>query len=385
MLAGALIPATITRMVTATATFAFDKKSARSFDADGRMRVRDCIISVAEVNPYYGKEIPRRDALGLDANTVYDLYRDPAELERAVDSFNGLPLMIRHVAQTADDPRKDYIGGSVFNARFADGKLRADLLVMDKQAIEYIESGELADLSSSYRYTPDMTAGQIDGRAYHGVMRNIEGNHVALVEDGRATGAHVADSALSSQPGATTVSDTDTREDKILHMLEAIDNRLAAVEGRANDEAKAKAEEDEKRANDEAEAEKKAAEDEAAEKAKEDEKEGEERAMDSKIKSAVDAAVAATNKARDELERAKASTRSVLGDVIAMDSAPAIYRAALEQVGMDVSGIGAGAEGIAWNAYQAARGIAGPVHAMDRASDKSSDWTPNLSNIRVRG
>lgn len=90
-------------MVTATAHYAFDKQSARSFDADGRMRVRDCVISVAEVNPYYGREIPKWKELGLDPNKVYDLYRDPEELERGGPTFNG-PLMIRHVAQTADEP-----------------------------------------------------------------------------------------------------------------------------------------------------------------------------------------------------------------------------------------------------------------------------------------
>ncbi|NEK79382.1 MAG: DUF2213 domain-containing protein, partial [Xanthomonas perforans] len=148
-----------------------------------------------------------RDRLGLDANTVYDLYRDPDELERAAESFNGLPLMIRHVAQTAAEPRKEYQAGSVFNARYArdTNQLLADLLVTDQKAIEYIESGELADLSSGYRYTPDMTPGEYNGRKYDGVMRAIEGNHVALVEDGRATGAHVADSALSSPTGAPTV------------------------------------------------------------------------------------------------------------------------------------------------------------------------------------
>ena len=86
-------------MVTTTATLAFDQKSARSFDADGRMRVPGCVISVAEPNPYYGKEIPKFKDLALDANTVYDLYRDPSELERAAPTFNGLPLMIRHIAR----------------------------------------------------------------------------------------------------------------------------------------------------------------------------------------------------------------------------------------------------------------------------------------------
>jgi hypothetical protein len=352
-------------MVTTTANYAFDKQSARSFDSDGRMRVRNCVLSGAQINPYYGREIPGWQDLGLVADKVYNLYRDPEALAAAADSFNGLPLMIRHIAQTADEPRKEHQGGSVFNVRYEEPYLRGDLLVSDGQAIEYVQSGLLADLSCSYRYKPEMIPGTVDGKSYDGRMVAIDGNHVALVEDGRASGAHVADSALSSQPGATAVSDNpDTREDKILHMLEAIDNRLTAIEGaRANDAAA----EAEKRANDEAEAEKKRAEDEAAEKAKKDEREGEERAMDAKIGAAVAAAVEDTNKKRDALEAAKRATRHVLGDTHAMDSAGAVYLAALKQAGVDVTAVTAGTEHVAWQAYQAG------TAPLGRANDSRSN------------
>lgn len=391
-------------MQVATASYAFDKKSARSYDADGRMRVRDCVISVAEVNPYYGKEIPRSAELGLSPNTVYDLYRDPDELARAADSFNGLPLMIRHVAQTADEPRKEYIGGSVFNARYdaAAGQLRADLLVMDKQAIDYIESGELADLSSSYRYVADMTAGDADGRKYDGVMRNIEGNHVALVEDGRATGAHVADSALSSQAGVTNVENETPEMDvaKALMLLsdklEGIEDRLSKIEGKTDEGLEmeraelAGDEQTEKDREDEREGEEKYLARER--KDREDEREGEEKflkkehAMDAKsVQALVNAAVAAERKRAQDVEQAKRATRTVLGDVIAMDSAPDIYRAALKQAGMDVSSIAKGTEQLAWNAFQSATSAARPaVHAMDRAPD-SGKSAFDTSHIRVRG
>jgi len=175
---------------------AFDRQTARSFDADGRMRVKDCILSTAEINPYYGKEIPGYESLGLKPETVYELYRDPAELKRAADTFNGVPLMIKHVPQTAADPRKEYIGGSVHSVRFDGKHLRGDLLVMDGHAIDLIQSEKLSDLSCGYRYKPDMVSGSADGKKYDGVMIGIEGNHVALVDDGRASNAHVADAAL---------------------------------------------------------------------------------------------------------------------------------------------------------------------------------------------
>jgi uncharacterized protein len=177
--------------------FAFDRKTARSFDADGRMRVRDCILSTAEVNPYYGREIPDPDdKLKLSPEKVYELYRSPEELKKSIPTFNGVPLMIKHIAQTASDPRKEYQAGSVHSVTFDGEHLRGDLLVSDGRAIELIESDELSDLSCGYRYDPVMQSGEADGSKYDGVMRNIQGNHVALVDDGRASGAHVADAAF---------------------------------------------------------------------------------------------------------------------------------------------------------------------------------------------
>ena len=377
-------------METATASYAFDKQSARSFDADGRMRVRDCIISVAEINPYFGQEIPKSKDLGLAPGTVYDLYRDPAELERAVDSFNG-PLMIRHIAQTADEPRKEYIGGTVYNARWnaADGTIRADLLFIDKQAIEYVQSEVLRDLSASYRYRADMTPGEVNGRPHHGVMRDIVGNHVAIVEDGRATGAHVADSALPSQPGVTTVTDNVNLADLQAQIAE-LKTELAGIRSgaqvHANDEKSDKAndEQSEKDKDDERKGEEKAVKREK--KDKEDEREGEERAMDAKsVQALVDAAVNAERDRAKALEQAKRDCRNDLGDMIAMDSAGEIYRAALKVRGVDVDAIPAGTEQIAYQAINvAARPAAPVVRANDSKSNADNKPRFDTSRFNVR-
>lgn len=375
-------------MVNATATFAFDKKSARSFDADGRMRVVGCTISTGEVNPYYGKEIPGRDRLGLDANTVYDLYRDPAELQMAVDSFNGLPLMIRHVAQTADDPRKHDQAGSVYNARLVGDRLLADLLVTDAKAIELIESGELADLSSSYRYTPLMTPGEISGRKYHGRMTGIQGNHVALVEDGRATGAHVADSALNSPTGAPNVDPNDTSNGNvdaanalqaILARLEAIDARLTAVEG-------AKTQTPQSEAETGLPASVNTADDADPDKDDDADKDDKTVAMDAKsvqavVTAAVTAAVEDERKRLQSIEDAKRNCRGDLGDMIAMDSADDIYAAALKVRGVDVATVPAGAYQATYQAIVAATPAARKVvRANDSRTEKSFD-TSRIRNL----
>lgn len=374
-------------MSVATATFAFDKKSARSFDADGRMRVVGCTISTSEVNPYYGKEIPGREKLGLDANSVYDLHRCPVELSKAADSFNGLPLMIRHVAQTANDPRKHDQAGSVYNARFdADrGQLIADLLVTDAKAIELIESEVLADLSSSYRYTPDMTPGEIGGKSFHGTMRGIQGNHVALVEDGRATGAHVADSALSSQTGATTVENENTPDvaQALLLLTEKFDKfeeRLAKLEAAESAESDVEVATVAAEDSDEDDKDKK-----AEDSDKDSDDKDDKPAMDAKtVQSVVDAAVKAERERLAGIDAAKRATRGDLGDMIAMDSAGDIYRAALSKRGVDVKGM---SDDTAKGAYQAIQAVIAPARRADYANDaaKPKAHTFNLSNIRVRG
>lgn len=177
---------------------AIDRASARTFDEDGHLHVRDVPISKANVCPYYGHEIPDGDVLGLDPNRVYNLLRDPAELEKAADSFNGKPLLNLHRAQTADDFSHDLTVGAVHNVYFKSPYLYAgDFSVWDSEDIASIESDEKSQISSSYRYKADMTPGNFEGARYDGVMRNIRGNHVALVDVGRAgPDVVVSDAAL---------------------------------------------------------------------------------------------------------------------------------------------------------------------------------------------
>lgn len=165
---------------------AFDK-SARRIDPDGRLFVEASNISKATVNPYLGSEIPDGDSLGLDPARVYMLLRDPAELAAAASTFANLPLLIKHVPVSAAEPRQDLVVGSTgSDVAFEAPYLRCSLSVWDAKAIAGIESKEQTELSSAYRYRADMTPGTFEGLAYDGVMRDLCGNHVALVDIGRA-------------------------------------------------------------------------------------------------------------------------------------------------------------------------------------------------------
>jgi len=177
---------------------ALDKNSVRSFDVDGRMRVKVANISKANICPYRGDEIPGWEELGLDPKRIYQMFRAPEELKAGAPTFNGIQLLKKHVPVDADDHQMyDIVGCTGTEANFDGTYLTNSLSVWTKEGIDLIESGDQCELSCGYHYVPDMTPGNFGGMHYDGVMRNIEGNHVALVEEGRAgPDVVVGDSAL---------------------------------------------------------------------------------------------------------------------------------------------------------------------------------------------
>jgi uncharacterized protein len=173
--------------------------SARAYNQDdGRLYVKLSHISKACVNPYRGSEIPHAESMGLDRDKIYMLLRDPDELAKSTATWNGLPLLIKHLPMNADDHQREIVVGSLgTDAAFRAPYLDNSLAVWDGEAIAGIESGDLRQLSGGYHYVADMTPGTWDGEPYDGVMRNIRGNHVALVETGRAgNDVLVMDSAM---------------------------------------------------------------------------------------------------------------------------------------------------------------------------------------------
>lgn len=186
---------------------AFDRASVRSYDQDGRLHVQITNISKANICPYLGKEIPDSEKLGLDPDRVYNLLRDPEELAKSVPTWNNIPLLSVHKPVHVDDPKKELIVGSTgTDASFDNPYLRQSLVVWDGVAIAGIEDEEQKELSCGYRYRADMTPGVFEGAAYDGVMRDIRGNHVALVVEGRAgSDIVVGDSKLDE--GVIAMSD----------------------------------------------------------------------------------------------------------------------------------------------------------------------------------
>lgn len=345
---------------------AFDR-SSRTVDADGRLHVDKSHISKAAINPYYGREIPQWEELGLKPDQVYKLYRDPEELEKAAPTFARLPILKEHIPVTVDSPRPDLVIGAIgSNVEFNAPYLDADLVFWDATAIAGIETDSVRELSCSYRYVADMTPGDIDGEHYDGRMTEIRGNHLALVEVGRA-GADVivSDSdpfVLPAESVGSGLNPKETPEMKRKSTIKAavlakdatlsaeqLDNVIDALIG-VEDEP------DEK-----PEALPPAVDESPAEKVKamlagkvddatiaaicdmiapaaatdEDPKEDDDKVSKEDVKTAMDAM---RQEFRDATE-ARAAVRAVVGDVIAMDSAAEIYGFALDHLKVDHNGV----------------------------------------------
>ncbi|WP_304672079.1 DUF2213 domain-containing protein [Neisseria polysaccharea] len=383
-------------------------RSLRSYDQDGRLHVESSNISKATVNPYYGSEIPNYRQLGLEPKKVYYLLRDPEELEKAAPTFNNLPLLSKHIPVSADEPQKEVIAGTTgSDTVFEDGYLKCSLAVWDAEAIAGIESGEQVELSSAYHYTADMAAGEFEGRHYDGVMRDIVGNHVALVDVGRAGRDVVVSDAdpfnkkentMKLKAGAKAriqaavqpllAQDAELSPDELLQVIGSLTNEVQT----AQDDGKELSPENvENVGTDEDDSEDgenntAPAEDEEPEKTAEDEEpeapEGgaPKPAQDAAIsKMAMDAAiqkaVAAERKRAQALAAAQHEVAHIVGDV-AMDNAADVYKFALEQSGIDVTGVHP-------SAYRAMVGMLGkPKQPMAQDAAKTAQQFPGLSRIR---
>lgn len=126
-----------------------------------------------------------RDWLG---NTVREL-RPPEEVMHpdALASFALVPVTNDHPSEmlTADNA-KQYAVGSVSESVVPEGdKVRASLMITDAAAIEALDAGK-SELSCGYTADVVQEAGVWQGQPYDAVQRNIRGNHVALVDAGRA-------------------------------------------------------------------------------------------------------------------------------------------------------------------------------------------------------
>lgn len=176
-----------------SASTALDTLSAREFDGNGWFEVKRNPLSKVGIFPYSGAQL---GMTGEDAQRVYQVLRPPEELAapECIESFKLLPWVDNHTmigpaAQKLMDQAlpaeakgvHGVIGEQVF---FEDGVLYGNIKTFSDSLAELIDAGK-RELSAGYRCRYDMTPGVFEGRPYDAVQRQIRGNHLALVKQGR--------------------------------------------------------------------------------------------------------------------------------------------------------------------------------------------------------
>lgn len=166
-------------------------ESKRQMDWNGFMEVRDNPISKEGVFPYLGSEIPGAP----EPDKIYYVYRPAEELARqaTIDSFKLMPFIDEHeVLGVGGMPaeRKGIQGTIGEQVYFDPPYLRGNIKIHSSAAQSLIKAGKV-ELSPCYGCDWSPEVGTFEGKPYQYVQRNIMGNHLALVEEGR-TGPDVA-------------------------------------------------------------------------------------------------------------------------------------------------------------------------------------------------
>lgn len=183
--------------------------------ADGYMVVRAKAARTG-VYQYTGREVDPTNAHGLRDEASVNVLRDEGTVfdKKAVHSFIGKPITNDHpsVAVSADNWR-DHARGVVMGAVRDGEHLSFDLLLTDAGAISDVEGGK-RELSNGYGAELEFGDFQAaDGTKCPVRQASIRGNHVALVDRGRAgPECAIADAArCSSLPADVFELLTDER------------------------------------------------------------------------------------------------------------------------------------------------------------------------------
>lgn len=173
--------------------------------------IRNNPIIKTGVFPYLGRQI----SPDLNPTQIYNVLRPEDELfnEKTINSFNMLPITIGHALLGSKEdgltpPEEKGIEGTTGeNAKRAGDKMTNTIKLYSERIKDEINNGK-KELSAGYfcDFLPE--SGTYQGRRYDYVQRNIDGNHIALVDKGRnGHDVRVMDSAEGLNPSRQFVCD----------------------------------------------------------------------------------------------------------------------------------------------------------------------------------
>jgi uncharacterized protein len=200
----------------------------RSTTPEGFLVCHDVPIARTGMQLYSSDEVPLEDA----GNGEVRVYRDPEEVFRpeTIASFEGKAVTVEHPNDfVTPDNWQQLAVGTVQNVRRGEGLqddlLIADLVITDAAAIKYVNE-ELPEVSAGYEAAYEQDE---PGR---GSQRDIVGNHVALVERGRA-------GPRCSIQDKETIMTKRTFWDRLMTAVKAKDAEAIAAELKEAQQAKA--------------------------------------------------------------------------------------------------------------------------------------------------
>ncbi len=164
--------------------------SAREQDVNGWAEIKDNPISKVGVFPYSGQQIGHP---GLEPDKIYNVYRSEDELNNddTLNSFRLIPFTDEHTMlgdseEGLTPPERKGVHGVIGeNVRFEKPYLKANIKIFSEQLADLIDSGK-KELSIGYRCVYEPSTGSYNGQRYDFIQKDIRGNHLALVDEGRS-------------------------------------------------------------------------------------------------------------------------------------------------------------------------------------------------------
>lgn len=237
--------------------------SARKEDINGFVEIEGNPITRVGVFPYAGWQISE----DLPRDKIFMVYRPEEELtdEECVNSFKLLPWVDDHTMLGNQEElgltpaEKKGVEGVIGEQVYYDDnakQLKANLKIFSRTLGELIDKGGKKELSIGYRCVYVPQKGVYNDQTYDFVQRKIRGNHLALVDEGRA-GKDVAvldgyrltaDSMELTMEPEEKLEEHEEREEmtleKLAERLAKLESMLASKDQDLDDEKK-EVEEDE--------------------------------------------------------------------------------------------------------------------------------------------
>jgi uncharacterized protein len=165
------------------------EESARKEDGNGWTVIEGNPLSKVGVFAYLGVQISPE----FEPDRIYNVFRPAEELasDECVASFKLLPWVDDHEMLGSESEgltpaeKKGVAGVIGEDVYFEFPYLKGNLKVFSEEMDELIKSGK-KELSIGYYCEYDIVQGTYEGIPYDAIQRNIRGNHVALVDEGRA-------------------------------------------------------------------------------------------------------------------------------------------------------------------------------------------------------